>query len=63
MFNYDPLAVVHNRSGAIHPAEGEEGAFGRAGQDHGAVAFDGLGHVGLDGHVRHRLCTETQGGC
>lgn len=62
-FNDDPFAVIHNRDGAIHPGEVEEGAFGRAGQDHSVVAFNCLGFVRLDDHVRHRLCTETQGGC
>lgn len=44
--------------GAFGPGELEEGPFSGAGQDHGAVVLYGLWHVGLDGHVRHRLYRE-----
>lgn len=60
LFQRDPLTIRDEALGSVGPGELEEGAFGGAGQNHGAVVLDGLGQVGLDGHLRNRFCSQRE---
>lgn len=55
LFQCYPFTIWDERLGSVGPGELEEGAFGGAVQNHGAVVFDGLGQVGPDGHLRNRF--------
>lgn len=60
LFQRDPLTIWDEGLGSVGPGELEEGAFGGAVQNHGAVVLDGLGQVGLDGHLRNRFCRQKE---
>lgn len=60
LFQRDPLTIWDEALGSVGPGELEEGAFGGAIQNHGAVVLDGLGQVGLDSHLRNRFCSQRQ---